>query len=49
MTNLESKEQISEEHLFQILCLYPSYKEIHEQNTADVSFLDVYDAYGLHI
>ena len=40
---LESKERISIEHLFQIWCLYLSYKESYEQNTADVSFLDVYD------
>ena len=40
---LECKERISIEHLFQIWCLYLSYKENYEQNTADVSFLDIYD------
>jgi len=29
--------------MFQIWCLYLSYKESYEQNTGDVSFLDVYN------
>ena len=41
--NLESKVRMSEEHLFQIWCLYLSFKESYDQKTASMSFLDIYD------
>jgi len=33
---------MSEEHLFQIWCLYLSYKESYDQKTASMSFLEIY-------
>ena len=41
--NLENKVRMSEGHLFQIWCLYLSYKESYDQKTARVSFLVTYD------
>ena len=34
---------MSEEHPFQIWCLYLSYKEIYDQKTASMLFLEIYD------
>ena len=34
---------MSEEHLFQIWCLYLFYKESYDQKTDSMSFLEIYD------
>ena len=41
--NLEIKVRLSEEHLFQIWCLYLFYKESYDRKTDSMSFLEIYD------